>query len=116
MHISTQETSCYGILTIMCILLIELEIHSGWLYYSVYTIYYGYYGNSNTIIYYHIVTCRWKGENVSTQEVGSLISDLDIIEDCSVYGVSIPGMDGKCGMSAIVLKTGISPTPGIPTV
>jgi len=30
--------------------------------------------------------------------------------------VSIPGMDGKCGMSAIVLKTGISPTPGIPTV
>ena len=48
---------------------------------------------------------RWKGENVSTQEVGNLISTLDIIQDCSVYGVSVPGMDGKCGMSAIVLKS-----------
>ena len=55
---------------------------------------------------------RWKGENVSTQEVGNLISTLDIIQDCSVYGVSVPGMDGKCGMSAIVLKSGHNITAG----
>ena len=55
---------------------------------------------------------RWKGENVSTQEVGNLISDLDMIQDCSIYGVAIPGMDGKCGMGAIVLKSDIRPTDG----
>ncbi|XP_067940711.1 long-chain fatty acid transport protein 2-like [Watersipora subatra] len=51
-------------------------------------------------------TFRWKGENVSTLEVGNLISELAVIEDCSVYGVAVPGTDGKCGMAAIVLKEG----------
>ena len=56
---------------------------------------------------------RYKGENVSTQEVSNLINDLDIVSDSAVYGVSVPGMDGKCGMAAIVLNSGVPPTEGV---
>ncbi len=48
-------------------------------------------------------TFRWKGENVSTQEVAEAISVLDGIELCTVYGVGIPGQDGRAGMAALVL-------------
>ena len=50
---------------------------------------------------------------MSTQEVSNLVNDLDIVSDSAVYGVSVPGMDGKCGMAAIVLKDGIQPTQGL---
>ena len=61
--------------------------------------------------YYHFIF-RWKGENVSTQEVASLICDLDIIADCCVYGVKTPSEDGRCGMAAIVLKPGVTHDKG----
>ena len=50
---------------------------------------------------------------MSTQEVSNLVNDLDIVSDSAVYGVSVPGMDGKCGMAAIVLKDDSLPTEGV---
>jgi solute carrier family 27 fatty acid transporter 1/4 len=46
-------------------------------------------------------TFRWKGENVSTAEVESVISRACGMKDAAVYGVVIPGADGRAGMSAI---------------
>ncbi len=48
-------------------------------------------------------TFRWKGENVSTNEVGEALSALPGIGTANVYGVAIPGMDGKAGMAAITI-------------
>ncbi|KAK3092545.1 hypothetical protein FSP39_004216 [Pinctada imbricata] len=49
-------------------------------------------------------TFRWKGENVSTIEVANILGMLDFIQDVNVYGVQIPGSDGRAGMAAILLK------------
>ncbi len=48
-------------------------------------------------------TFRWKGENVSTNEVGEALAALPGIATANVYGVSVPGADGKAGMAAITL-------------
>ena len=49
-------------------------------------------------------TFRWKGENVSTAEVESIVMDiLGFAEDVAVYGVSIPNTEGRAGMAAIHL-------------
>jgi fatty-acyl-CoA synthase len=47
-------------------------------------------------------TFRWKGENVATSEVAEALSEFPAIADASVYGVSIPGMEGRVGMAALV--------------
>ncbi|XP_023324091.1 long-chain fatty acid transport protein 4 [Eurytemora carolleeae] len=47
-------------------------------------------------------TYRWRGENVSTVEVESVISSVLEQTDSVVYGVDIPGVEGKAGMAAIV--------------
>ncbi|XP_061172699.1 long-chain fatty acid transport protein 6-like [Saccostrea echinata] len=49
-------------------------------------------------------TFRWKSENVSTTEVADIISRIPFIRDVNVFGVSIPGEDGRAGMAAIILK------------
>ncbi len=46
-------------------------------------------------------TFRWKGENVATNEVGEALASIDGIQHANVYGVTIPGMDGKAGMAAL---------------
>ncbi|XP_033321914.2 fatty acid transport protein 1 isoform X1 [Megalopta genalis] len=46
-------------------------------------------------------TFRWKGENVSTSEIEAIISNVINYRDCIVYGVEIPGVEGKAGMAAI---------------
>jgi solute carrier family 27 fatty acid transporter 6 len=51
-------------------------------------------------------TFRWKGENVSTTELANIISSLEFIEDANVYGVKIPGSEGRAGMTALTLMTG----------
>ena len=52
-------------------------------------------------------TFRWKGENVSTAEVESVIMEaLGLEEDVAVYGVAIPGTEGRAGMAAIHLVDG----------
>jgi fatty-acyl-CoA synthase len=47
-------------------------------------------------------TFRWKGENVATSEVAEIIHTLDGVDEANVYGVSVPGYEGKAGMAAIV--------------
>ncbi|XP_071321706.1 long-chain fatty acid transport protein 2 [Trachinotus anak] len=49
-------------------------------------------------------TFRWKGENVSTTEVSEVLGHLDFIREANVYGVTVPGYEGRAGMAAIVLK------------
>uniref|UniRef100_A0A3B4BLB1 long-chain-fatty-acid--CoA ligase n=1 Tax=Periophthalmus magnuspinnatus TaxID=409849 RepID=A0A3B4BLB1_9GOBI len=46
-------------------------------------------------------TFRWRGENVSTTEVEGVLSSLLGHADVAVYGVSVPGVEGKAGMAAI---------------
>ena len=53
-------------------------------------------------------TFRWKSENVSTNEVGEILNSFDQIEFCNVYGVEVPGADGRAGMVAVTLKEGVS--------
>jgi fatty-acyl-CoA synthase len=47
-------------------------------------------------------TFRWKGENIATSEVAAAITSFPGILDANVYGVSIPGADGRAGMAEIV--------------
>ena len=49
-------------------------------------------------------TFRWKAENVSTNEVGEIINGFDQVKFCNVYGVEIPGTDGRAGMTALTLQ------------
>ena len=46
-------------------------------------------------------TFRWKGENVSTSEVEDVISSFEEVNHSSVYGVQIPGTEGRAGMASI---------------
>ncbi|RWS25338.1 Long-chain fatty acid transport protein 1-like protein [Leptotrombidium deliense] len=46
-------------------------------------------------------TFRWKGENVSTTEVEAVISNTIHLSDSVVFGVSVPGCEGKAGMAVI---------------
>ena len=51
-------------------------------------------------------TFRWKGENVSTAEVAETIAACPGVTDALVYGVTIPGAEGRAGMAAIVVGPG----------
>jgi fatty-acyl-CoA synthase len=48
-------------------------------------------------------TFRWKGENVSTGEVGEALAAAQGILEANVYGVAVPGVDGRAGMAALVV-------------
>jgi fatty-acyl-CoA synthase len=47
-------------------------------------------------------TFRWKGENVSTSEVAEGLSSCAGVAEANVYGVEVPGGDGKAGMAMLV--------------
>jgi fatty-acyl-CoA synthase len=47
-------------------------------------------------------TFRWKGENVATSEVEQQLCAFERILHASVYGVAVPGTEGRAGMAAIV--------------
>lgn len=47
-------------------------------------------------------TYRWKGENVSTAEVGEIVSCAPGVTQATVYGVRVPHVEGRAGMASIV--------------
>jgi len=51
-------------------------------------------------------TFRWKGENVATSEVSQAISVYPGVKEANVYGVKVPGQDGRAGMAALVTAPG----------
>jgi len=58
--------------------------------------------------YYYFVdrigdTFRWKGENVATQEVADVLNGVPGVSETTVYGVAVPGQDGRAGMASVVL-------------
>jgi fatty-acyl-CoA synthase len=52
-------------------------------------------------------TFRWKGENVATTEVAQTIAAFPGIREVTVYGVEIPGHEGRAGMAAVVADDAI---------
>jgi fatty-acyl-CoA synthase len=48
-------------------------------------------------------TYRWKGENVSTAEVLSALTACRGVIDGVVYGVTVPGSDGRAGAAALLV-------------
>lgn len=49
-------------------------------------------------------TFRWKSENVSTAEVSEVLGKISSISEANVYGVEIPGHDGRAGCAALTLN------------
>jgi fatty-acyl-CoA synthase len=59
--------------------------------------------------YYYFIdrigdTYRWKGENVSTTEVAETLSTFPGVHEATVYGVTVPGHEGRAGMAALVVE------------
>jgi fatty-acyl-CoA synthase len=50
-------------------------------------------------------TYRWKGENVSTGEVTAVVTAFRGVTDAAVFGVTVPGAEGRAGMAALVVDS-----------
>ncbi len=48
-------------------------------------------------------TFRWKGENVATNDVCNVLQAHAAVREANVYGVLVPGCEGKAGMASLSL-------------
>jgi fatty-acyl-CoA synthase len=48
-------------------------------------------------------TFRWKGENVATEEVAAVLAGCAGVTEAVVYGVVVPGTEGRAGMAALTV-------------
>ena len=53
-------------------------------------------------------TFRWKSENVSTNEVAEVLTAFEGVATANVYGVEVPGSEGKAGMAALTLSDDVN--------
>ena len=54
-------------------------------------------------------TFRWKGENVATTEVAAAAASAPGVRNACVYGVAVPGANGRCGMAALEVEPDFDP-------
>ncbi|KAI9023456.1 hypothetical protein DFJ74DRAFT_606145 [Hyaloraphidium curvatum] len=59
-------------------------------------------------------TFRWKGENVSTTEVGTFVMTHPAISECNVYGIKLPPpqSDGRIGAAVVRLDASVADLGG----
>lgn len=55
-------------------------------------------------------TFRWKSENVSTTEVSEALGSHPRVIEANVYGVEIPGHDGRAGCAAVLFQGPVDQT------
>ena len=52
---------------------------------------------------------RWKGENIASAWVADALCRAPGVQDAVVYGVAVPGHEGRAGMAALTVGAGFTP-------